>query len=353
VAKGNQTVVKQRVQQKNDFVLADHRIPPGARRAIKIPAARLYNDTPIDLHVEVFHGTKPGPVLLVCAAIHGDELNGIEICRRLLGEIDPKKLVGTLMIVPIVNVFGFIQQSRYLPDRRDLNRCFPGSERGALGSRLAHLFSETLVAKATHIVDLHTGAIHRSNLPQIRVNVDNHAALAMAEAFGSPVILHAKDRDGSLRALANEQSIPLILYEAGEALRFDYAAIKAGVIGVKNVMKSLAMLRGAPRRKRVTPVLARKSVWIRSEDDGLVIPKIELGQTVTKGQVVAQSVNPHGEEMYALKSNVSGIVIGISNIPVTNEGEALFNIAQFDADDMDEAAESVDLFSEVYDQKPI
>lgn len=338
---------------REHFQLAEHSIAPGSRHSVKIPAARLYNDAPIDLHVEVFHGTKPGPVLLVCAAIHGDELNGIEVCRRLLSEIDPLKLTGTLMIVPVVNVFGFIQQSRYLPDRRDLNRCFPGSERGALGSRLAHLFRETLVERATHIVDLHTGAIHRSNLPQIRVNVDNAEALAMAEAFGSPVILHAKDRDGSLRSLAHELGMPLILYEAGEALRFDYAAIKAGVIGVKNVLKSLKMLKGRPRRRRVNPVVARRSTWIRSEYDGLVIPKVELGQTISKGQIVAQSVNPHGEEMYAIRSTTNGIVIGISNIPVANEGEALFNIAQFEADEMDDAAENVDIFSEVYDQKPI
>lgn len=338
---------------RNAFILHDHKVAPGSRHSVKLPAARLYNDTPVDLHVEVFHGVKKGPTLLVCAAIHGDELNGIEVCRRLLSEIDPKQLTGTVMIVPIVNVFGFIQQSRYLPDRRDLNRCFPGSERGALGSRLAHLFNETLVQRATHIVDLHTGAIHRSNLPQIRVNVDDADALKMAEAFGSPVILHAKDRDGSLRSIANESGIPLILYEAGEALRFDYAAIKAGVIGVKNVMKSLKMLRGSPRRQRVKPVVARRSTWIRSEYDGLVIPKVELGQTINKGQVVAQSVNPHGEETFAIRSACSGIVIGFSNIPVANEGEALFNIAQFDAEDMEEATESVDVFTEVYDQKPI
>lgn len=338
---------------RNAFILHDHKVAPGSRHSVKLPAARLYNDTPVDLHVEVFHGVKKGPTLLVCAAIHGDELNGIEVCRRLLSEIDPKQLTGTVMVVPIVNVFGFIQQSRYLPDRRDLNRCFPGSERGALGSRLAHLFNETLVQRATHIVDLHTGAIHRSNLPQIRVNVDDSDALKMAEAFGSPVILHAKDRDGSLRSTANESGIPLILYEAGEALRFDYAAIKAGVTGVKNVMKSLKMLRGSPRRQRVKPVVARRSTWIRSEYDGLVIPKVELGQTINKGQVVAQSVNPHGEETFAIRAVCSGIVIGISNIPVANEGEALFNIAQFDAEDMDDATESVDVFTEVYDQKPI
>ncbi|EKE85272.1 succinylglutamate desuccinylase/aspartoacylase family protein [Idiomarina xiamenensis] len=334
------------------FQLADQRIAPGSRHSVSIPAARLYNDTPMDLHAEVFHGIKEGPTLLVCAAIHGDELNGVEVCRRLLSQVDPKTLHGTLIIVPVVNVFGFIQQSRYLPDRRDLNRCFPGSERGALGSRLAYLFSETLVKSATHIIDLHTGAIHRSNLPQIRVNTENEAALAMAEAFGSPVVLHSRDRDGSLRSLANELGIPLILYEAGEALRFDYAAINAGVNGVENVMRLLKMIKGR-RRKRVTPVVAYRSTWVRAERDGLVIPKVELGQVINKGQVIAQTVNPHGEETYPIKSLVNGILIGITNIPVANEGEALFNIAQFDAEVVDDAAESVDVFSETYDGKPL
>lgn len=335
------------------FHLAGERIIAGARHSIKIPAARLYNDTPMDLHAEVFHGVKPGPTLLVCAAIHGDELNGVEVCRRLMGLIDPLQLAGTLIVVPVVNVFGFIQQSRYLPDRRDLNRCFPGSERGALGSRLAHLFSETLIKNATHIVDLHTGAIHRSNLPQIRVDTTNDEALAMAESFGSPVILHSKERDGSLRSLATELGIPLILYEAGEALRFDYAAIHAGVNGVQNVMKMLKMLKGRRSRKKVTPVVAHRSNWIRSESDGLVIPKVELGQTITKGQIIAQTVNPHGVELNPIRSPYHGIVIGISNIPVANEGEALFNVAQFeDNEDMDDASESVDVFTEAYERKP-
>ncbi|WP_445947074.1 succinylglutamate desuccinylase/aspartoacylase family protein, partial [Shewanella sp.] len=152
------------VKKREAFEFGDSSVKAGTQESVKLPAAKLYNDTPMELHVEVFHGSKPGPVLLVCAAIHGDELNGIEICRRLLSRINAKTLTGTLLVVPIVNVFGFIQQSRYLPDRRDLNRCFPGSPKGALASRLANLFSSQLVKRATHIVDLHTGAIHRENL---------------------------------------------------------------------------------------------------------------------------------------------------------------------------------------------
>ncbi|TRW50345.1 succinylglutamate desuccinylase/aspartoacylase family protein [Aliidiomarina halalkaliphila] len=334
------------------FELGEHRIAPGTQERVLLPAARLYSDTPLDLHVEVLHGTKPGPVLLVCAAIHGDELNGVEICRRLIQIVDPKTLTGTLLLVPVVNMFGFIQQTRYLPDRRDLNRCFPGSERGALGSRLAFLFRTQLVERATHIIDLHTGAIHRSNLPQIRVNLDNEEATQMAEAFNSPVIMNAKDRDGSLRSQAAELGVPLILYEAGEALRFDYSAIQAGVNGVTNVMKMLKMMKGRRTRKKVTPVVAQRSVWVRAEADGLVLHKIELGATVTRGQVLAHIAPPHGGEQTGIYATVSGIVIGVSNIPVSHEGEALFHIACFDPDEIPYATEMVDTFVEAYNDRP-
>lgn len=335
------------------FELAQTSIAPGTRKTLSIPAARLYNDTPLDLRVEVVHGMKPGPTLLVCAAIHGDELNGIEICRRLIHKIDPRELAGTLLIVPVVNLFGFIQQSRYLPDRRDLNRCFPGSERGALGSRLAYLFRTKLVERASHIIDLHTGAIHRTNLPQIRVNLDNLQATRMAEAFNCPVIMNAKDRDGSLRALANELNIPLILYEAGEALRFDSASIQAGINGVMNVMKMLKMIKGRRTRKKVTPVWAQRSLWVRSPKDGIVLSKVELGQTVAKNQIMAEIAAPHQADTQPIYAPIHGIVIGMSNIPVTNEGEALYHIAYFDRDERPNATEMVDTFVEAYPDTPL
>lgn len=335
------------------FELYDRKVAPGNRASIHIPAARLYNDAPMDLHVEVLHGVKKGPVVLVCAAIHGDELNGIDICRRVAELINPTQLNGTIMLVPVVNMFGFIQQSRYLPDRRDLNRCFPGSERGALGSRLAYLFNTLLVQRATHVIDLHTGAIHRSNLPQIRVNMDNPEACAMAEAFNCPVILNSKERDGSLRSLAGELNIPLILYEAGEALRFDTGAIEAGVNGVTNVLKMLKMLKGRRTRKKVKPVWAQKSVWVRSDSDGLVIKQADLGHTVSRGQVIAKITPPHGGHTSNVKATVSGIIIGVSNIPVSNEGEALFHIACFDSDEAPLASEMVDTFVEAYQSSPL
>jgi len=329
------------------FVIGEVSVLAGTRQSVKLPAAKLYNDTPMDLHVEVFHGIKPGPILLVCAAIHGDELNGIEICRRLLGRINAKNLTGTLLIVPIVNVFGFIQQSRYLPDRRDLNRCFPGSAKGALASRLAYLFSHSLVNRATHIIDLHTGAVHRDNLPQIRCDTDDEVMLDMANAFGAPVIMSSKAREGSMRCYANSLNIPCILYEAGEALRFSEMSIKSGLKGVINVMRSLQMTKGKIRTK-TTSVNASRSYWVRSVLDGLVNIKLRLGERVAKGDVLANIVNPHGGEPFSLLAPTDGIIIGNSNIPVTNEGEALFHIAQFNGDEIEIINNNLDDFMQEY-----
>ncbi|WP_416306466.1 succinylglutamate desuccinylase/aspartoacylase family protein [Neptunicella sp. SCSIO 80796] len=337
--------------RRASFELAEKIIPAGKQVSVKIPAVRLYTDTPMDLHVEVFHGVKDGPVMLVCAAVHGDELNGVDICRRLIKKLNPKRLHGTVMVVPIVNVFGFIQQTRYLPDRRDLNRCFPGSDQGTLGSRLAHLFHSQLMCKASHIIDLHTGAIHRSNMPQIRANIKDPVALKMAEAFHVPIILHAKELDGSVRAAASKLGSSAIIYEAGEALRFDQTAIKAGLNGVLNVMKEFGMVQRRGSRVKFEPLVANSSQWVRNENDGVIINRIQLGARVSKGQILGYSASPHGEMEQPIRSPVDGMVIGLSNIPVANEGEALFHIAKISTEQISEAGEIVDSFIEDFDSR--
>ncbi|MCP1326797.1 succinylglutamate desuccinylase/aspartoacylase family protein, partial [Halomonas sp. 707D4] len=227
------------------FHIAGHTLQPGQRQQIDVPVARLYTHTPLHISIEVVHGRKPGPVMLVCGGIHGDEINGVEIVRRLLRSRSINSLRGTLIAVPVVNVFGFLQHTRYLPDRRDLNRCFPGSDNGSLGGRIAALLREEIVDHATHIIDLHTGAIHRTNLPQIRAQLEPGSETArMADAFGAPVILNAELREGSLRHYAQNRGIPVLTYEAGEALRFDEWAIAPGVRGILRVMRRLGMLSG-------------------------------------------------------------------------------------------------------------
>lgn len=308
-------------------------VSAGERTAFDLPGAQLYTHTPLDMPVEVICGRHAGPTLLVCAAIHGDELNGVEIIRRLRTLKVLKRLKGTLVLVPVVNLFGFIHRSRYLPDRRDLNRCFPGHAQGSLASRLANLFFSEVVSKCTHTIDLHTGAVHRENLPQLRAALDQEQVEKMAHSFELPVIVNADMIDGSLRAAAHEAGIPVVTYEAGEALRLDEHSIVAGVRGITNVMRGLGMLPARRRRWLAEPFVARSTTWYRAATDGVFRPLVKLGARVRRGDTMGVIAAPFGGMESYLKAKGEGIVIGANNLPLVNEGEALFHVARFAAYD--------------------
>ena len=306
-------------------------IPRNTRITIDLPVARLYTHSQVAMPVQVIRGKKPGPVLFVSAALHGDELNGVEIIRRLLNLPALKRLNGTLFAIPIVNVYGFIQQSRYLPDRRDLNRSFPGTDHGSLAARLANQFMTEIVEQSTHGIDLHTGAINRSNLPQIRANIDDPQTADIAHVFGVPVILNADLRDNSLREAAAEYGIPMLLYEAGEALRFDEVSIRAGLKGIINVMRYLEMLPPSRRKKKRDhkPLYARASTWVRAPAGGILRTIVPLGGSVEKSQLLGILSDPFGEREMEIHAPCDGIVIGRTNLPLANEGDALFHIARY------------------------
>lgn len=317
-------------QPINDLVIGGHSIAQGETKKIELPTVRLYTDTDMNIPIYVKRGKKPGPTVFVSAAIHGDELNGIEIISRLINNKQLNSIKGTLIAVPIVNGYGVLNQSRYLPDRRDLNRCFPGSAKGSLAGRIAHLFMQEVVTKCDYGIDLHTGAIHRSNLPQIRANLDDEVTFEMAKAFGVPVLINSNLRDGSLRECADEHGIPMLLYEAGQALRFDELSIKVGVKGILNVLRHLQMLPKVRTKKApVEPFVARKSGWVRAPDSGFVIHKKELGDRVMENEVLAEIKKPLGDVSSQLLSHKDGIVIGKQNIPLVQEGEAVYHIAYF------------------------
>lgn len=326
------------------FLLAGTSIAPGKRAVVEMPAAQLYTNTPLNIPVHVVHGKKPGPVLLVCAAIHGDELNGVEIIRRLLQVGSLRNLAGTLVAVPVVNVFGFIHKSRYLPDRRDLNRCFPGSETGSLGARMAHLFKTQVLDLCTHAIDLHTGAVYRSNVPQIRANLASEETAEIARAFGVPLVLNSVLRDGTLREVAEANSIPVITYEAGEALRFEESCIRPGVRGIINVMRHLQML--PPSKKHtvaIEPAVARSSLWVRAEHDGVFRPMVALGQRIKPQQLLGRISSPFNNNEIDIVAPCAGILVGRNNLPLVNEGEALFHIARFE--EVKEVAAQVEEFT--------
>lgn len=332
------------------ITIGDCRIQPGERVDVDVPLPSLYTQSPVFLPVQILHGHRAGPTLFVTAAIHGDEINGVEIIRRLMSIKALRHLRGTLLAVPVVNTYGFVRQSRYLPDRRDLNRCFPGSETGSLAARLAHTLMREVVAHASHGIDLHTGAAHRENLPQIRTALDTGLEVEdLARAFGAPVILSSELRDGSLRAAAAERSIPLLVYEAGEALRFDEIAIRAGLRGILAVMRHLGMMRGTGglRLRPVTaPVVARSSLWVRANQSGVLRSLTPLGAHVKRGDRLGVIADVFRQEEEPVSAPVSGIVIGRTNLPLVTEGEAIYHIARFGRPD--EAAETVERFQSAY-----
>ena len=330
------------------FEIGGESVAAGTRQTIHLPLGHLYTHNPITMPVQVVHGRRDGPRLFISAAVHGDELNGIEIIRRLLARRNLQRLRGTLIAVPIVNVLGVVNMSRYLPDRRDLNRSFPGNERGSLAGRVANVFMQEVVSKAEYGIDLHTAAIHRSNLPQIRANLDDERTLELAESFGAPVIIKSELREGSLREVASQHGIRTLLYEAGEALRFDEVSIRAGERGVTNVMRRLGMLPPArARKRRHEPVVARSSQWVRAPASGIARMKVGLGSHVKKSQVLGRIADPFGDAATQVIAPCSGVIIGRSEVPLSYEGEALFHVARFES--AQEAAASVEEFQSTWD----
>ncbi|MEM6639334.1 MAG: succinylglutamate desuccinylase/aspartoacylase family protein [Pseudomonadota bacterium] len=318
-------------EKRGPIVVAGTSVKAGQRLTIDLSVADLYTHSSLPMPVQVIHGRRDGPVLFVTAAVHGDELCGVEILRRLLRRKSINALRGTLIAVPIVNVHGFIDNSRYLPDRRDLNRSFPGSPSGSLAGRVAHVIASEIITLADFGIDLHTGAVHRANLPQIRADLDDEQTFALAKAFGAPVILDSETRDGSLREHASKLNVPTLLYEAGEALRFDEASIRGGVRGVLNIMRTIGMLGEAKTASEpITPVVAESSRWVRAPTSGIVQVRARLGDTVESGQPVATVSDPFGETEQDIPSPMTGVVIGRSNLPVAHEGEALLHIATID-----------------------
>ena len=298
--------------------------------------------------VHVVHGRRPGPVLLVSAAVHGDEINGVEIIRRLLTQKSIDRLKGTLIAIPVVNVYGFVSKSRYLPDRRDLNRSFPGSENGSMAARLAHVVMTEIIPHCTNIIDLHTGAVNRENLPQIRARLADDPELeSLAHAFGVPVILNAQLLEGSFRAAAHANGIGALLYEAGEALRFDEVAIRAGVRGVLNVMSELGMRGSSKRQRKVDVMTANTSRWVRAAQSGILRSLVATGSRVEVDDVLAYISDPLGENNEQLVSPVDGIIIGKTNLPLVFAGEAIFNIASYE--EIDQVAENIDAYNEELD----
>ena len=325
------------------FEIAGQKIKAGDRATVELPLSVLSNHQPVTLPVHVVHGRKDGPTLFLSAAIHGDEITGVEVIRQVLRYRGLRPMHGTLLAVPVVNAFGFIARSRYLPDRRDLNRCFPGSPNGSLANQLAHLFMREVVSRCQYGIDLHSAAIHRANLPQIRADLSDPKILELASAFAAPIMIDANLRDGSLRQSAREAGVGVLLYEAGEALRFDDLSMRVGVRGVLSLLRHLGMIRQpTQRREAVAPMRSSSTYWVRAGSGGVFRREKPLGAMAAEGEVLGMISDPFGASEVPVHCRKPGLIIGLNNLPVVNQGDALFHLARLG----DEAGE-VDVLSQI------
>ncbi|QDH34599.1 succinylglutamate desuccinylase/aspartoacylase family protein [Porphyrobacter sp. YT40] len=316
------------MDQAEPFIIAGEALAPGTRRDVGFPITTMATGTASSLAVRVLHGARPGPAVFVSAAIHGDEIVGTAVVQRLAQELDPQGLAGTVLLVPVANIFGFLNRSRYLPDRRDLNRSFPGSANGSLAGQVAHIFYREVVERCSLGIDIHSAAVHRYNLPQIRIAAGNNRLVELAMAFGAPVIIESPLRDGSLRDLAHASGVDMLLLEAGEGLRFDRLSIETGVAGVTRVLAHLGMIEADDGLSAVgIPARANRTVWVRAPRGGVMHPARQSGDPVRQGDVLGCVTGLMGEEAHSMISPIDGIIIGHATLPVVHQGDALFHIA--------------------------
>lgn len=304
------------------------KLAPGHWHNIPLALPGAPGNSEAIMHTFVRRGRHDGPTLFITAAMHGDELNGLEIIRRFMRSRKLRGMKGTVIVVPVVNVHGFGMGSRYLPDRRDLNRVFPGSAKGSLAARVAEVLMQEVVSQSDYGIDLHTAAIHRFNVPQIRAELNSEEAEGLARAFGVPLILNSELREGSLRESAGQLGIPVLVYEAGEALRLDEISILAGKRGITNVMIHLGMITGTPR-VRPEQAIADGSYWERATDSGVFQCLVKPGTFIKKNQLLARIIGPSTMEAAEVRATRAGVLVGLTQLALVYEGDALFHIARY------------------------
>lgn len=308
-----------------NFSIHGENVALGEDRQIHLNIARLPTYTNIDLPVRIIRAEKPGPVILLSGGLHGDEINGIEIVRRLISNNHLKLSSGTVIAVPLMNVYGFIQNVRGVPDGKDINRSFPGSKHGSLAKLVAYNIMNEIIPKVDYGVDFHTGGASRANYPQIRCVFDNPKNMELARAFAPPVVLNSNLVASSFRKAAHSKGKHILVYETGESLRMDEDGIDIAISGTKRLLKHLGMRENAPEAGTIDEY--KKSKWLRAKYAGIFNTTIQLGDKVKKRQVVGRITDPFGNERFNLKAPVSGQVIGLNNSPVVHKGDAILHIA--------------------------
>ncbi|WP_114782492.1 succinylglutamate desuccinylase/aspartoacylase family protein [Botryobacter ruber] len=308
------------------IVINGKSIDRGEKVLTKLVVSKLPSGTVIEIPVYVFRSVNDGPVVLLMAGMHGDEVNGIEIVRRMLTRKMLYPLKGTIIAVPILNIYGFLNFSRQVPDGKDVNRSFPGSRDGSLASRVAYRFMKEVMPYVEYGIDFHTGGASRSNYPQIRCELDNPKNLELASAFGAPFVLDSSLRQGSLRKEASKAGKSILVYETGESLRFDDFGISTGIEGTCRLLHHLGMMAGAPVVQQDS-IICKKDIWVRAKNAGLFRAVVKLGDYLAKGQTIGSITDPYGEMEVRITSPAAGYIIGLNNMPVVNQGDALLHIA--------------------------
>ncbi len=333
------------MKKQEPFEIAGETVKPGTAKTVMVPIGLFPDSSAANLAVRVIHGHHPGKRLFISSTMHGDEINGIEAIHRVLKSPKIKYLHGTLVAIPIINMAGAMIRSRYLPDRRDLNRCFPGSTKGSAGAQLAYTFLNEIVKQCTHGIDLHTGSNERINLPQIRCDFKSPEALKLALAFAAPVILKSKLRPGSLRGEAEALHLPTIIFEGGEALRFNPYITQAAVQGIFRVMGFLGMIppKKVPAAKKAS-IIAPASRWLRAPATGVFYSERKLGDKVNKGDIIGTVCDSLGVSCVKVVADFDGIIIGKTQFPLVYQGDALFNVAW--VPDPSKAAEEIEEYEE-------
>jgi predicted deacylase len=308
-----------------EFVIGGEKIGPGEFRNVNINIARLPSHTQIDTPMYIYRGKKDGPTLALMAGMHGDEINGMEIVRRILDLGYNRVNCGTVICLPIINIYGFLNYSREVPDGKDINRSFPGNKNGSLASRVAWHVTHDIIPHLDYGIDFHTGGAMRTNYPQVRCMMEEKKNVELAEAFCAPFTIDSPFRPQSLRLTASKKGKNIIVYEGGESVRFDQYAIEQGIDGTLRLMKHLGMIDSAPQPTEKNRIIWSGS-WVRARTPGLFQPAVACGDMVRKDQLVGTITDPFAEFKEPVKSPASGHVVGLNNNPVVNAGDALLHL---------------------------
>lgn len=308
------------------MIINNTEILPGEVHKLEVNIARLPSHSSIDIVINVARAAKPGPVLLLIGGLHGDEINGIEIVRRFIENGWNIPTRGTVICIPIINVYGFIHFSRYVPDGKDVNRSFPGNKNGSLASRVANYLMKDILPKIDYGIDFHTGGADRTNFPQLRCNMNSAENEELARVFNAPFTLHSMYRPKSLRYAANKLGKRILVFEGGESSRFDEFAIQEGMNGALRIMKHFRMTSFKTIKARHTNFIIKNSSWVRAHASGIFLSMSTCGDAVKKNQLIGYLTDPFGDFKIPVKSPASGFIIGLNNNPIMHQGDAIMHI---------------------------